>query len=186
MAHSRMDLSAIPTASNSVIVSITRKAARCRNSYLDLGLDQVPRKGGKTKGTNTSFENHRDGLVSRTFSRIELLTTAHQCSSGKREVILMVGRASPSETLAWWARAAQARRVAGMLSPRDAQLAEAYATECEDQARGASSGARFVRSAVAPTVRNPIPNSVGRVSPRQLLFCEDSRDSSWPAGSCKV
>jgi hypothetical protein len=39
----------------------------------------------------------------------------------------MASKASPSETLAWWARAAQARRVACMLSPRDAQLAEAYA-----------------------------------------------------------
>lgn len=85
----------------------------------------------------------------------------------------MVGKASPSETLAWWARAAQARRIAGMLSPRDAQLAEAYAVECEDQARGALAGIRFGRSAVRSSVGNPIPNSVGRGSPRQLLFCED-------------
>jgi hypothetical protein len=85
----------------------------------------------------------------------------------------MAGKASPSETLAWWARAAQARRVAGMLSPRDAQLAEAYALECEEQARGTSSAVRFARSALAASVGNPIPNSVGRVSPRQLLFCED-------------
>jgi hypothetical protein len=44
----------------------------------------------------------------------------------ERRVILMASKASPSETLAWSAHAAQARRVAGMLSPRDAQLAEAY------------------------------------------------------------
>jgi hypothetical protein len=54
----------------------------------------------------------------------------------------MASTANPSETLAWWARAAQARRVAGMLSPRDAQLAEAYAVECEDQARDTSFGSR--------------------------------------------
>jgi hypothetical protein len=46
----------------------------------------------------------------------------------------MASKATPSETRALWARAAQARRVAGMLSPRDARLAEAYAIECEDQA----------------------------------------------------
>jgi hypothetical protein len=55
-------------------------------------------------------------------------------------VILMVSKASPSETVVWWARAAQARRVAGMLSPRDAQLAEAHALECEDNARETSAG----------------------------------------------
>ena len=88
----------------------------------------------------------------------------------------MVGKASPSETLAWWARAAQARRVAGMLSPPDAQLAEAYAAECEAQARGASSGVRSARCAVAPSVENLIPNSVGRVSPRQLIVRIDAAD----------
>jgi hypothetical protein len=34
-----------------------------------------------------------------------------------RTVILMASKASPSETLAWSVRAAQARHVAGMLSP---------------------------------------------------------------------
>jgi hypothetical protein len=43
----------------------------------------------------------------------------------------MASKASPLETLAWLARAAQARRVAGMLFPRDAQIAETYAVECE-------------------------------------------------------
>ena len=86
----------------------------------------------------------------------------------------MVGKASPSETLAWWARAAQARRVAGMLSPRDARLAEAYAAECEDQAREASSGGlRSARSVLVQSGGTLIPNSIGRGSPKQLLFCED-------------
>ena len=71
-------------------------------------------------------------------------------------VILMVSRASTS-ALAWWARAAQARRVANMLSPRDAQLAEAYALECEDYARKESWGAvRSVRPAA---------------NPKRILFC---------------
>jgi hypothetical protein len=86
----------------------------------------------------------------------------------------MASKASPSETLAWWARAAQARRIAGMLSPRDARLAEAYAVECEDQAREASfGGLRSARSAIAQSVADPIPNLVRRGSPKQLLFCED-------------
>jgi hypothetical protein len=46
----------------------------------------------------------------------------------------MIGGMDPSESLTWWGRAAQARRVAIMLSPRDAQLAEAYAAECENRA----------------------------------------------------
>jgi len=86
----------------------------------------------------------------------------------------MASKASQSETVAWWARAAQARRVAGMLSPRDAQLAEAYAVECEGQAREASSAdLRSARSALAQSVRNPIPCLTGRGSPKQLLFYQD-------------
>jgi len=86
----------------------------------------------------------------------------------------MASKASPSETLAWWTRAAQARRVAGMLSPRDARLAEAYAVECEDQAREASSGGlRSARLASARSVANPVSISTERGSPKQLLFCED-------------
>jgi hypothetical protein len=39
---------------------------------------------------------------------------------------------------------------------------------------GASSdGLRSARSALAQSVANPIPNSTGRGSPRQLLFCEN-------------
>ena len=86
----------------------------------------------------------------------------------------MANKASPSETLAWWVRAAQARRIAGMLSPRDAQLAEAYAVECEDQAQEAwSRGVRSACSTLAQSVGKPIANSTKRDSPRQLLFCED-------------
>jgi hypothetical protein len=85
----------------------------------------------------------------------------------------MASTVSPSETLAWWARAAQARRVAGMLSPRDAQLAEAYAAECEDQAREASFGSlRSGRSTVQRVVELS-PGSIRRVSPKEVLFLED-------------
>jgi hypothetical protein len=53
-------------------------------------------------------------------------------------VILTVTKLGLSETMLWRTRAGQARRVAGMLSPRDAALLEAYARECEDSARAAS------------------------------------------------
>jgi hypothetical protein len=79
----------------------------------------------------------------------------------------MASGATPSETLAWWARAVQARRVAGMLSPRDAQLAEAFAAECENQARERLH--QSVRSSVRRTVERavgPIPG----ISPKEVIF----------------
>jgi hypothetical protein len=55
----------------------------------------------------------------------------------------MANKVGLSEALMWHARAGQARRVASMLSQRDAALVEAYAKECEDCARAASiEGAR--------------------------------------------
>jgi hypothetical protein len=76
-------------------------------------------------------------------------------------MILMASKLALSESRAWWARAAQTRRIASMLSPRDAQLAEAYAVECEHQARATSAeGIRqkncSVRSqrAVDPTLKS--------------------------------
>ncbi len=47
----------------------------------------------------------------------------------------MVSNLERSDSLTWLARAAQARRIAGMLSPSNARLAEAYAAECDYQAR---------------------------------------------------
>jgi hypothetical protein len=85
----------------------------------------------------------------------------------------MVTKAGPSETLALWARAAQARRVAGMLSPKDAQLAEAYAAECEKQARDASlNGLRSTRLMTARPVANVVFGAVAR-APKQVLFYEE-------------
>ena len=75
----------------------------------------------------------------------------------------MGSKATPSETVAWWARAAQARRVAGFLSPRDAQVAEAYAAECEDQARAASFRGHPLTRRLADRVAN-----AASVSPRQV------------------
>jgi hypothetical protein len=82
----------------------------------------------------------------------------------------MASNATPSETLAWWARAVQARRVAGMLSPRDAQLAEAYAAECEDQARE-----RLHRSARS-SVRRAVERTLGAIpsiSPKDVIFLKN-------------
>jgi hypothetical protein len=115
-------------------------------------------------------ENHSHGLDSRTFSRIELFTVAHQCLSAATQVILMVSKASPSDPFAWWARAAQARRVAGMLPSRDAQLAEAYALECEGYARETSvSGVRLEHSAFS---------SVGPRYPKKVLFSGSPKATS--------
>jgi hypothetical protein len=61
-----------------------------------------------------------------------------QPSDIERWVILVMTQIGLSEILRWHARAGQARRIAGMLSPRDAALVEAYARECDDCARAAS------------------------------------------------
>jgi hypothetical protein len=68
-------------------------------------------------------------------------------------VILTVTKMGLSETLMWRARAGQARRVAGMLSPRDAVLLEAYARECEDRARAAFIENARVNSGLSVEVR---------------------------------
>jgi hypothetical protein len=71
----------------------------------------------------------------------------------------------PSESLKWWVRAAQARRVATMLSPGDAQLAEAYAAECENRARRSDNVQGSMTS--GPRIADPIFKSAGRRPPRQ-------------------
>jgi hypothetical protein len=79
-----------------------------------------------------------DGLDSRIISSIELSTPNRQHLAIKEAAILVISKQSLSETLMWRARAGRARRIASMLSPRDAALVEAYARECEDCARAAS------------------------------------------------
>src|SRR6266852_9403405 len=83
-------------------------------------------------------ENQLDGLDSEIISSIEHSPPIRQHFAVEQGVILMISKAGLSETLMWRARAGQARRVASMLSPRDAALVEAYVRECEDCARAAS------------------------------------------------
>jgi hypothetical protein len=44
-------------------------------------------------------------------------------------------RSDRSEVTSWLVRAEQARRIAGMLAGEDADMAQAYARECEARAR---------------------------------------------------
>jgi hypothetical protein len=110
-----------------------------------------------------------DGLDSRPFSRIELLSSVNQASSlDEAWTIRMMRNTGPSESLAWWGRAAQARRIATMLSPRDAQLAEAYAVECEDRARrSCSDNVRRGHTPNAQHIVDPVFKSAGKTSPRR-------------------
>jgi hypothetical protein len=109
-----------------------------------------------------------DGLDSCQISRIELLEPADHRLMVNGRAILMATNLGPSESLTWWVRAAQARRIATMLTPRDAQLAEAYARECEDQARGVSGdGIQAGSSASSHRVVNPAFKPVRRVSSKR-------------------
>jgi hypothetical protein len=83
-------------------------------------------------------ENQPDGLDSGIITSIELSSPRRQHLGSRETVIPAVTKSGLSETLLWRARAGQARRVASMLSARDAALLEAYARECEDCARAAS------------------------------------------------
>src|SRR6266851_1307951 len=67
-------------------------------------------------------ENQLDGLDSGIISSIEHSPPIRQHFAVEQGVILMISKAGLSETLMWRARAGQARRVASMLSPRDAAL----------------------------------------------------------------
>ena len=54
---------------------------------------------------------------------------------GQQAIPLQPIRKPVADCAAWLARARQARRVAMMLSARDAKLLEAYAIECEGESR---------------------------------------------------
>ncbi len=90
------------------------------------------------KSQSGPIKNQSGGLDSGIITSIELSTPRRQHLATGETVILTVTKLGLSETMLWRARAGQARRVAGMLSPRDAALLEAYARECEDCARAAS------------------------------------------------
>jgi hypothetical protein len=80
----------------------------------------------------------RDGLESARKSRIEIDKLAGNPVLTVEEVILMAAsdrRADASQ--AWAMRAERARRIATMLSVKDAEAIEAYARECEARARQA-------------------------------------------------
>jgi hypothetical protein len=81
----------------------------------------------------------------------------------------MASKLAKSESLVWWTRAAQARRIASMLPPRDAKLAEAYAVECEHQARAISAERIRARNSSVRSQRavDPTFKSVRRPSPEQ-------------------
>ena len=88
-----------------------------------------------TRFLTLSIKNQSDGLGSGIITSIELSLSRRQHLATGEVVILTVTKMGLSETLPWNARAGQARRVASMLSPRDAALVEAHARECEDRAR---------------------------------------------------
>jgi hypothetical protein len=82
------------------------------------------------------------------------------------------------------ARAVQARCVAGMLSPRDARVAEANAVECEDQAREASvGGLKSVCSAIVRSIVDSVASGRGVPKPTSLLLGLVPTD--WPMLSKK-
>jgi hypothetical protein len=79
-----------------------------------------------------------------------------------------MSKMAPSESLAWWERAAQARRIATMLSPQDAQLAEAYAVECEHRAlRGFSESFPRDHAQIGRHIVDPVLKSAGKAFPRR-------------------
>lgn len=51
-----------------------------------------------------------------------------------RQTAILFNGARPEGTRTWLARADQARRIAPMLAPRDAEILEAFARECEARA----------------------------------------------------
>lgn len=63
-------------------------------------------------------------------------------------ILPLVAAAVTEPAERWLARAEQARRIARLLSPSDAGIAEAYAIECEVQALRCVSG-RYRRNALA-------------------------------------
>ena len=54
---------------------------------------------------------------------------------GQQPILFQSGRKPVADCATWLARARQARRLALMLSARDAELLDAYADECEGEVR---------------------------------------------------
>jgi hypothetical protein len=81
-------------------------------------------------------ESPRKGLESSKKSRIAINLVAGNLSSQVEEVILMAASNSWADApQAWVMRAERARKIATMLSRKDAEATEAYARECEARAK---------------------------------------------------
>ncbi len=77
-----------------------------------------------------------EGLIIPELARIDLVPAAMQLSLMSDELILMRAAIGPvAASQRWLARATQARRIAATLSAADAGIVEAYAQECEAEAR---------------------------------------------------
>jgi hypothetical protein len=137
-----------------------------RDQGVSLSADE---RGRSRNRLRVVTENRSDGLDSRSFSRIEFLRLAYQHLPVSGRMILMASKLALSESLAWWTRAAQALRIASLLPPRDAKLAEAYAVECEHQARAISAEGIRPRDSSVRSQRavDPTFKSVRRPSPEQ-------------------
>jgi hypothetical protein len=90
----------------------------------------------------------RDGLESGIKSRIAINRFAGNPVLQLEEAILMLASNSLTDApQAWVMRAERARRIATMLSRRDAEAIEAYAMECEARARQAAERQAITRQA---------------------------------------
>jgi hypothetical protein len=84
----------------------------------------------------TSRESLAHGLKFHSNARIDLDRVAGQLCSMGHSAILFPHPKNPVGTAQFLlARAAQARRIALTLSKQDCEIAEAYALECESEAR---------------------------------------------------
>jgi hypothetical protein len=90
------------------------------------------------KSLSGPIKNQSGGLDFGIITSIETFDACRQHLGIGERVILTVTKLGLSETMLWRARARQARRLAGMLAPRDAALLEVYGRECEDSACAAS------------------------------------------------
>lgn len=89
-----------------------------------------------TRRVNLAARPEMLDSIRTTITRIEIVGANRQPQAMLRAAILLPtdpgGADSPAGR--WLARAEQARRVARLLAPSDADIAEAYAIECEVQA----------------------------------------------------
>lgn len=119
---------------------------------MSVSFRQPPRSSGKRAGTNRiapAFKSKRydgaapipaqriavDGLKFRASARIDLREIAGQPRDMAQAAILSYVKNPVGAAQDLLARATQARRIALTLSKHDSDIAEAYAAECEAEAR---------------------------------------------------